>query len=55
MEATSEREVRSVDITVVGGRDVGSGTAGGGDLRLPLPEKGHTVHFDQAIYGSVSK
>ena len=53
-EATSEREVRSVDINLTGGRDGTSGPSGVGDLRLPPPEQGHTVHCDQAHYIPVS-
>ena len=43
-EATSDRVWRSVDITLAGIRDGGSGTAGGGDLRLPPLEHGRTVN-----------
>ena len=39
-----------MDITPAGGRDGGSGTAGGGDLRLPPPEHGSKVHCDQDHY-----
>ena len=38
MEATSDRDGRSVDISFAGARDEGSRTAGGGDLRLLPPE-----------------
>ena len=47
-ETTLEREGRSADISPAGGRDGVSGTAGGGDLRLPPPENGCTFHCDQA-------
>ena len=53
-EATSEREGRSVDIPPSGGRDDGSGTSGGGDLRLPTPEHVRTVNCNQDHYGPVS-
>ena len=53
-EEMSEREERSVGIPPAGGRNVGSRTAGGEDLCLPLPYHGHTVHSDQAHYGPVS-
>ena len=46
-EETSSREGRSVGITPDGGRNCIGGTAGGGDLRLPLTEHGHTVYYDQ--------
>ena len=32
----------------------GGGNVGGGDLHLPLQEHSHTVHCDQAHYGSAS-
>ena len=35
-------------------RDGKSGTAGDGDLHLPSPEHGHTVHYNQGHYGPVS-
>ena len=53
-EATSEREVRSVDIPPTGGRDGRSRTIVGGDLCIPPPENGHTVHCNKAHYGPVS-
>ena len=43
-----------MDINPAGGRDGGSGTTGGGYLRLPPPDHGRTVHCDQAHYGPVS-
>ena len=36
-----------------GGHYGGSGTSGGEYLRLPPPEKSHTVYCDQAHYGPV--
>ena len=58
-EATSEREGRILDIPPSGGRDGGSGTAGGGDLILPPLEHGCTVHCNQAhcvpLSGSVAE
>ena len=46
-------EERSVDIPPTGGRNERSGNAGGGDIRLPPPEHGRTVHCYQAHYGPV--
>ena len=37
-----------------GGRNGGSRDAGGGDLLIPPPEHGRTVHCNQAHYGPVS-
>ena len=54
MEATSDRDGRSVDISFAGARDEGSRTAGGGDLRLLPPEHGCTLNHDQYHYGPVS-
>ena len=53
-EATSERGGKSVAIPPNGGRDGGGSPAGGGDLRLPPPEHGRTVHCKQAHYGTLS-
>ena len=41
-------------IPPTGGHNGGSGTVGGGDLHLPPPEHGLTVHCDQDHYGPVS-
>ena len=41
-------------IPPAGGRDGGGGNAGGGYLRLPSPERIHTVYCDQTHYGPVS-
>ena len=46
--------VDSYIIPPSGGRDGGGGTAGCGDLRLPPPEHGHTVYYNQDHYGPVS-
>ena len=43
-EVTLEREGRSVDVPPSGGRNEGSGTAGGVELCLLLLEHGYTVH-----------
>ena len=43
-----------MDILPARGRDGGSGTAEGGDLRLPPPEHGRVVHFNQDHYGPMS-
>ena len=41
-------------ITPTGRDDVGGGHTGDGDLHLPPPEHGHTIHCDHAHYGTVS-
>ena len=46
-------EERSVDIPPTGGQNDRIINAGGGDIRLPPPEHGHTVHCYQAHYGPV--
>ena len=51
IEPTLEREGWSVGIPPDGGRDGGSGTAGGGYILLPPSEHGRTVHYDQAHHG----
>ena len=42
-----------MDIPPAGGHDDRFRTAGGGDLRIPYPEHGRTVHCDQAHCGLV--
>ena len=43
-----------MDITPTGGHDDGSGTAGGGDLRLLTPEHVFPFHCKHDHYGPVS-
>ena len=42
------------DNNPTGGGDGIDGNKGGGDLCIPPPEHGRTVHCNQAHYGSVS-
>ena len=53
-EVNSEKTGWSMNISPTGGRYGGGGIAGGGYLRLPLPEHSLKVYCDQAHYGSVS-
>ena len=42
-----------MDIPLAGESDGRSGTVGGGDLRLPPPDHGCTVHCDRAHSGTI--
>ena len=41
-------------LSLSGGRDGGGGIAGGGDLRLPSPERSFIVCCNQDHYGPIS-